>query len=71
MPTSGILHRVGLVRTGVAEERITSIIRMTRFGKLGTMFAVTTNAALVASYCYHCSQFIDSCHPDDVCDMFL
>jgi hypothetical protein len=33
----------GLVRTEVSEDRITSIIRVTKIGKLGTMLAVTSN----------------------------
>jgi hypothetical protein len=43
MPSSGMLRRVALVRTDVSEERITSIIRVTRIGKLGKMLAVTGN----------------------------
>jgi hypothetical protein len=42
MLSSGILRRVALVRTGVSEERIASMIRVTRIGKLGTL-AVTCN----------------------------
>jgi hypothetical protein len=37
-----MLHRVAHVKTDVAEERITSIIRVTRIGELGTL-AVTSN----------------------------
>jgi hypothetical protein len=33
---------VALLRTAVAEERITSIIRVKRFDDLGTMLAVTS-----------------------------
>jgi demethoxyubiquinone hydroxylase (CLK1/Coq7/Cat5 family) len=43
MPSSGMLRRVALVRTDVSEERIASIIRVTRIGELGTMQAVTSN----------------------------
>jgi hypothetical protein len=43
MPSSGMLHCVDLVRTNVLVERIASIIRVTRIGKLGTMLAVTSN----------------------------
>jgi hypothetical protein len=43
MPFSGMLHRVAFVRTDVSEEHIASIIRVTRFGELGTMLAVTSN----------------------------
>jgi hypothetical protein len=43
MPSSGMLHRVALVRTDVSEEPSTSIFRMTRIGELGTTLAVTSN----------------------------
>jgi hypothetical protein len=36
-------RRVALARTGVSEERSSSIIRVTRFSELGTMLAVTSN----------------------------
>jgi hypothetical protein len=42
MASSGMLRRVALVRTDVAEEISTSFIRMTRIVELGT-FAVTSN----------------------------
>jgi hypothetical protein len=42
MASSGMLHRVTLVRTDVSEELSTTIIRVTRFGELGTL-AVTSN----------------------------
>jgi hypothetical protein len=38
-----MLRRVALVRTNVYEERIASIIRVTRIGELGTTLAVTSN----------------------------
>jgi hypothetical protein len=38
-----MLRRVVLVRTGVSEERIASIIRVTRIGEIGTVLAVTSN----------------------------
>jgi hypothetical protein len=40
MPSSGMLRRVVLVRTDDSVERITSIIRRTNIGKLGTPIAV-------------------------------
>jgi hypothetical protein len=57
-----MFHHVALVRTGVLEEHITSIIRVTKVGNLGTALAVTSNRstlqkidffkrASVASYC--------------------
>jgi hypothetical protein len=42
MPSSGMLHRVTLVRTDVSEQRIASIIRVTRIGELRTL-TVTRN----------------------------
>jgi demethoxyubiquinone hydroxylase (CLK1/Coq7/Cat5 family) len=36
MMSSGMLRRVALVRTDVSEERVASIIRVTRIGELGT-----------------------------------
>jgi hypothetical protein len=36
MVSSGLLHRVDLVRTDVSEEPSASFIRMTRIGELGT-----------------------------------
>jgi hypothetical protein len=39
MPSSGMWHRVALVRTDVSEERIASIIRVTRIGAVGTTLA--------------------------------
>jgi hypothetical protein len=41
--SSGMLHRVALVRTDVSEELITSFIRLTRIGELGTTLALTNN----------------------------
>jgi hypothetical protein len=41
MPSSGKLCHMALVRTNFSEEHITSIIRVTRIGELGTMLAVT------------------------------
>jgi hypothetical protein len=38
-----MLRRVALVITDVSEERIASIIRVTRIGELGTTLAVTCN----------------------------
>jgi hypothetical protein len=38
-----MLRRVALIRTDVSEERIASIIRVTRIGELATTIAVTSN----------------------------
>jgi hypothetical protein len=50
MSSSGMFRRVGLVRTDDSEERITSIIRVTRIGELGTTLAVTSNRSFYATY---------------------
>jgi hypothetical protein len=42
MVCSGMLHHVALVRTDISEERIASILRVTRIGEL-RMLAVTSN----------------------------
>jgi hypothetical protein len=42
MMSSGMLHRVTLVRTDVSEELSASFIRVTRNGKLGTTLVVTS-----------------------------
>jgi hypothetical protein len=39
-----MLRHVALVRTDVSEERIASIIRETRIGKLGTTLAVSNRS---------------------------
>jgi hypothetical protein len=44
-----MLHRVARVRTNVSEERIDSIIWVTRIGELGTTLTVTS-AARVGYY---------------------
>jgi hypothetical protein len=41
MPSSWISRRVALVRTGVLEERIASIIRVTRIGELVSLRSVS------------------------------
>jgi hypothetical protein len=43
MQSSGMLRSVALVRTDVSEERMASIIKVTRIGELGTTLAVTSN----------------------------
>jgi hypothetical protein len=50
-----MLRSVTLVGTDVSEERIASIIRVTRVRELGTtltaMTSISSQRALVASYC--------------------
>jgi hypothetical protein len=41
--SSGMLHSVALVRTGISKECIASIIRVTRINVLGIMLAITSN----------------------------
>jgi hypothetical protein len=43
MGSSGMLCHVVLVRTGVSEESIASIIRVTRIGDLGMTLTITSN----------------------------
>jgi hypothetical protein len=43
MPSSGMIHRVALVRTDVPEELSSTIIRLTRIDELGTTLAITSN----------------------------
>jgi hypothetical protein len=52
------VRHVVLVRTDVSQERIGSIIRVTRIGELGTL-AVTSNR-----------NMLRFCHPDEGSDMF-
>jgi hypothetical protein len=51
MPSSGMLRRVNLVRTDVSEERITSVIWVTRIDELGTTLAVTKNRRTLQINC--------------------
>jgi hypothetical protein len=44
--------------------RITSNIRITKIGKLGTMLAIYSQHVSVASYGYRCSWLADSRLPD-------
>jgi hypothetical protein len=43
MASSGMLHRVALVRTNVSEVLRASIFMVTRIGKLGRTLPVTSN----------------------------
>jgi hypothetical protein len=43
MGSSGMLHRVALVRTDVPEELGAFVMRVTTIGEIGTMLAITSN----------------------------
>jgi hypothetical protein len=62
-----MLRRVTLVKTDVSEIPSASIIRVTRIGEL----TISSQPASVASYDKRCSQFTDSCHPDEGGAKFL
>jgi hypothetical protein len=49
MASSGILHRVSLVRTDVSEELSASIIKVTRISELGTTLALLVTVNVVPS----------------------
>jgi hypothetical protein len=70
MSSSGMLHRVALVRTDVQEELSNSFIRVTRIGELGTMLALTRNRRTLRRNT-KCTWFTDSCHPDEGGAKFL
>jgi hypothetical protein len=46
MPSSGMLRQVSPVRNDVSEERIASIIRVTRIGELGTLVVTLIRSVL-------------------------
>jgi hypothetical protein len=47
MLLSGMLRRVAREITDVSEERIASIVRVTRTGGLGKMLAVSSNQSML------------------------
>jgi hypothetical protein len=49
MPSSGILHRVVVVRPDVSEELSAYIIRVPIIGELGTILAATSNRLCISS----------------------
>jgi hypothetical protein len=53
MASSGMLHRVVLVRTDVSEEPIASFIRVTRIDVLGITLAATWFLRTVGTYKSH------------------
>jgi hypothetical protein len=46
MASSGMLHRVALVRTDVSEKSSASFNRMTRIGELGTLGVISNRRML-------------------------
>jgi hypothetical protein len=46
MASSGMLHRVALVRTDVSDDRSASIIRVIRIGELGTTLSSSEASVL-------------------------
>jgi hypothetical protein len=56
MASSGMLHRVALLRTDVSEELSASFVRVTRIGELGTTLAVTRNRR-TSSQCASVSSY--------------
>jgi hypothetical protein len=55
---NGMLPRVAIVRTDVSKERIASIMRVTRIGKLGTTLEVTSNRSTLRRRKHSFSQLI-------------
>jgi hypothetical protein len=49
MTSSGMLHRVALVRTEVSKEFSASIIRVTRIGELGTLSVSSPHVVFLRS----------------------
>jgi hypothetical protein len=49
MASSGMLHRVPLVRTGVSEELSSCFVGVTRIDELGVTLAVTSNRRTLRS----------------------
>jgi hypothetical protein len=49
MVSSGMLHRVALVRTGVSEELSASFIKVTRVDEIGTMLDIILHRRNIAS----------------------
>jgi hypothetical protein len=47
IPSSGMLHRVALIKTEISEESIASIIRMTEIGELRKTSAVASNRSIL------------------------
>jgi hypothetical protein len=63
MASSGMLHRVALVRTDVSDKLSASFIRVTRFGERGTTLSITSNRRTLRRN--------TKCHSDEVGAKFL
>jgi hypothetical protein len=64
MASSGTLRRVALVRIDVSEEVSASIIRVTKIGKLGTTFAVSTANVIPSSPTFVTLMMEALCSPE-------
>jgi hypothetical protein len=69
VPSSGISRRVAFLRADVSEERIFSIITVTRISELGTTLAVTSSCSTPQEVNFFLARL--SCHLDDGGDAFL
>jgi hypothetical protein len=54
MASSGMLHRVALLRTDAAEKHIAYVIGVIRIGVVGTKSAVTSKYFFTATACVGC-----------------
>jgi demethoxyubiquinone hydroxylase (CLK1/Coq7/Cat5 family) len=59
MPSSGMLRSLAPIRTDISEERVASIIRVTRIGELGTL-AVTSNRSTLRRNTMRVTVFLRS-----------
>jgi hypothetical protein len=62
-----MLRRVALVRTDVSEERIASIIRVTRFGELYTLFLSSVRRLLVTANAVPSSPILVTLMMEAIC----
>jgi hypothetical protein len=60
MPSSGMLRRVALVRTDVSEERMASIIRVTKIGGPGAALAVNSNRSTLRTLMMETIRYSDT-----------
>jgi hypothetical protein len=62
MVSTGMLRRVGLVRTDVSEELSASIIRITRISELGTTLAVSSNRCTLRRLLVTATVYSNTCY---------